>query len=244
MKYSMNEIIHGDCLKIMPQIEEDSFDLILTDPPYNVSQDTKISRSGGKFGEAKDVDLNFGEWDEENILPADYVDEFVRLLKDNGVLCLFYDKLYLGMIGIYLQEKFNYQVRHIGTYIKSNPCPQARKVKWQNGTEQCLIATANEGTGHHFNYELGQSPDYFEHSVNYNHLHPTQKPLDLVKWIVKYWSFKDDKVLDPFLGSGTTAIACDHLNRDWLGIEKEEEYVDIARERLEKEEVESLDDFQ
>ncbi len=226
-----NKILHGDCIGIMKDIPDKSVDLILTDPPYNVSSDTKIIRDGGKFKKAKTIDMNFGDWDWGSILPIDYIDEFVRILKSEGVLCLFYNMLFVGMIGYYLQEKHNFTVRCIGSWVKKNPAPQARKVKWQTGTEMFLVATKNSGTGHHFNYKLGQSPDYFTTSINYEHLHPNQKPDSLFAWIVKYWSFENDLVLDPFIGSGTTAIACLNTNRQFIGIELSEKYYKIAEKR-------------
>lgn len=228
----INTIYHNDCQKKMKEFPDNSIDLICTDPPYNISKNQKIVRNGGKFKQAKDINLNFGNWDFNKILPANYIDEFVRLLHKNGTLVLFYDKLYLGLVGVYLQDKYNFQVRHIGNWIKNNPAPQARKVKWMNGSESFLIATANKGAGHHFNYKLGQSPDYFRHSVNFEHLHPTQKPLKLINWIIKYWSFKNDLVLDPFLGSGTTAVSCKQLKRNFIGIEKNKKYYEIANKRL------------
>jgi DNA modification methylase len=224
-------LYHGDALEILPTLPSESIDLILTDPPYGVSNDTKIVRNGGKFGKAKDINLNFGDWDDSSVLWKALPD-MVRVLKPNGVMVVFYDRLWLGVLGLILQEDYDFKVRHIGCWIKSNPTPQARKVKWQVGTEMFLVATKNQGSGHHFNYELGQSPDYFKTSVSFEHLHPTQKPLDLIEWIMKYWSFEGDTVLDPFLGSGTTMLAGLHLGRNVIGIEKEKEYIEITKKRL------------
>jgi DNA modification methylase len=235
MKYPddfINKVICGDCLEIMKFIPDESVDLVVTDPPYNISYENEIIRDGGKFGIAKNINLNFGEWDKNKIFPKNYVDDFVRILKNNGVLIMFYDRLYLGLIGLYLQNKHNFKVRHIGNWIKSNPTPQARKVKWQIGSEMFIVATKNNGSGHHFNYGLGQSPDYFITSISFEHLHPTQKPEELIKWMINYWSFEEDIVLDPFLGSGTTAVACKQLKRNFIGIEINPEYCEIAKKRL------------
>jgi len=224
----------ADSLQLLPRLKDSSIDLILTDPPYNISYKNKITRNGGKYGKAKDISLDFGEWDHGKIVWEDYIDDFVRLLTDVGVLVMFYDRLYIGQIGIYLQDKYNMQVRHIGVAVKRNPAPQARKVKWQTGTEFFIVVTKNKKSGHHFNYSLGQSPDYYMYSVNYQHLHPTQKEEGLIRWIMQYWSFENDLVLDPFLGSGTTAVACEQLNRRWIGIEINPEYCEIAKKRLSK----------
>ena len=230
--FEENTIVVGDCLGIIKNLPNSCIDLIVTDPPYNVSQKgVNISR-GALFGQGGPIKLDFGDWDYSSIVPMDYLDEFIRLLTPVGVLVLFYDKLYLGMIGLYLEMKFGFQTRHIGSYVKTNPAPQARKVKWQNGVENFLVATKNKGIGHHFNYKLGQSPDYFIRSVNYERIHPTQKPEDLIEWIVSYWSFEGDLVFDSFIGSGTTAIAADRLGRKFFGCDINSSYVEMALNRL------------
>lgn len=229
---SLGVLYQGDALEVLKQLPDESIDLILTDPPYNVSKKDKIVRNGGKFGRAKDISLDFGEWDHGVVRWQDFIDDFVRVLKPNGVLVLFYDMLELGCIGKYLRDKHNFQVRHIGAWVKTNPAPQARKVRWQNGLEFFLIATKNRGSGHHYNWELGQSPDYFMHSVSFKHYHPTQKPEALIEWIIKYWSYEGDLVLDPFLGSGTTAVVAERLGRRWIGVEIDPRYCKIAKERI------------
>lgn len=222
----------GDCRNFFPTFEPGSFDAIITDPPYNVSEEGKeISRETGKF-QGSNIRLDFGEWDRNEIKWEDYIDFFPPLLKPCGVLVMFYDKLYLGTIGIYLQDRYGFQVRHIGSLIKRNPAPQVYKVKWQNGVECFLVATKNKGTGHHFNRNLGQSPDWFETSNNYEHEHPTQKPLPAMEWIVQYWTFEGDMVLDPFAGSGTTGVACIETGRNCVLIEKHAEYYRIAKRRM------------
>jgi len=225
-------LIHGDALKYMKTMDSESVDLILTDPPYNISKNVKITRNGGKFGKAKDIQLDFGEWDKNIISWRDYIDDFARILKPYGVLVMFYDKLEISCIAKYLQERLEFKVRNIGVWIKSNPAPQARRVKWQDGSEFFLIATKNKGTGHHYNYKLGQSPDWFKCSVSYKHYHPTQKPDALIEWIMKYWSYPGDVVFDPFLGSGTTMVVAKKLGRDCIGVEINEKYIDIIKRRV------------
>jgi site-specific DNA-methyltransferase (adenine-specific) len=232
----MNDIslICGDSLQILKMFSDEMFDCILTDPPYNISliSGGKITRNGGKFGSFSDIKLDFGEWDYNKVLWQDFIDDFARILKPCGVLICFYNCLEVGQIGLYLQNRYNFQVRHIGAWVKSNPVPQARKVKLSNGLELFLIATKNKGTGHHFNWQLGQSPDYFIHSVSYKHYHPTQKPLPLIEWLLNYWTFENDYILDPFCGSGTTGVACAKLNRKFIGIDIDYSYLKIAKMRL------------
>lgn len=230
MKYQLH---NDDCIEFMKYMQPGSVDLIATDPPYNVSKKgAKISRGKGMVFEGGDINLDFGEWDQGKISWENYIDLFVGILSANGVLVMFYDKLYLGQIGIYLQEKYEFQVRHLGAMVKRNPAPQARKVKWQNGLEQFLIATKNKGEGHHFNYKLGQSPDYFLTTNGYKHLHPTQKPIEIMDWLITYWSFENDMVFDPFMGSGTTGVSCVKNNRNFVGCEISKEFFEIAQKRI------------
>lgn len=221
----------GDALEFLRGLPDESVDLVLTDPPYNISHDTVITREGGKFGKAKPISMDFGEWDKGQVKWQHYVPEFARVLRRGGVLVMFYDRLYIGIIGLYLQNRYGFRVRHIGAAVKNNPTPQARKVKWMIGTELFLVAT--KGSGHHFNWQLGQSPDYYIHSVSFKpRYHPTQKHLGLIEWIMKYWSFEGDLVVDPFIGSGTTAVAAERLGRRWLGCDNNREYLDMAVKRL------------
>ena len=221
----------GDCLKIMQSFPERMIDLVLTDPPYNISKEVKIERKGGKFGTAKEINLDFGEWDKNQTRWIDFLPFLDSVLKPFGVIILFYDQLEIGDIGKYLREK-GYQIRHVGAWVKSNPSPQARKVQWQSGLELFLIASKNKGSGHHFNYHLGQSPNYFIHSVSFPHLHPTQKPVKMMEWFISFWSFENDLIFDPFLGSGTTAVVAESLNRRWVGIELNEKYCEITKKRI------------
>lgn len=228
------ELHLGDCIEYMNAMEKESVNAIITDPPYNVSKKgAKIVRGKGTAFEGGDISLDFGEWDMGIINWSDYIDLFAKILCNNGILVMFYDKLHLGNIGLYLQEKYDFQVRHIGAMVKTNPAPQARRVKWQNGLEQFIVVTKNKGEGHHFNYRMGQSPDYFMTNNGYEHMHPTQKPISVMNWIVQYWSFEGDTVFDPFMGSGTTGVSCIQFGRNFIGCEIDPSYYDIAKKRIE-----------
>jgi len=230
-------LYHGNSLEILHNIPNGIINLIVTDPPYNVSKtdgdivmyDSKKSPDG-----KRKIKRHFGEWDTGKIDWTDYIDLLVDKLQDNGVLVMFYERVKIGHIASYLEEKHNMKVRHIGAFVKTNPPPHMRKVGWQHGLELFLVVTKNHDSSHHFNYKLGQSPDYYIGSVSYKHYHPTQKPLEMIEWIVNYWSFEGDIVLDPFTGSGTTLLACEKLNRRWIGIELEQTYCDVTKQRIEE----------
>lgn len=229
-----NQIICGDCREVMREWPAESIDMILTDPPYNISNPTKIVRSGGKFGRARTISLDFGAWDHGVIRPKDWVPLAVEKLKPCGVFVSLYDKRYISHVCDLLEE-LGLTIRHVAGWHKQNPAPQARKVKWQNALELFVIATKNEGTGHHYNYHEGQHHDVITTPIcqgNERLDHPTQKPEALIEPIVRWWSFEGDLVLDPFLGTGTTAVVCKRLNRHWVGIEISEKYCEMARKRL------------
>jgi len=231
----INKIILGDALEILPKIPKSSVDLVLTDPPYNISRPIKIIRRRGKFGKAKEINLDFGDWDKNKIKPYDWIPLVYPILKPSGVLILFYDKKEISCIAKWLEAKFNMRVRHIGVWIKRNPPPQARKTQWQSATEFFLIAT--KGSGHHYNWKEGQHPDYIITALcqgKERYDHPTQKPEALAVDLIKWWSFEGDIVLDPFCGTGTFPAVAYKLNRKFIGIEKERKYYEIARKRLER----------
>lgn len=229
-------LLYGDALKLHSKIDDGSIDLILTDPPYNISSDIKITRNGGKFGKAKDINLNFGEWDRGIIKPDIWIPLYVPKLKDNGIFISFVGKREAELMMQTLEEHGMF-IRHLGAWVKTNPPPQARKVKWANGLEFFVIATKNKGTGHHYNYKEGHHPDYIISPIcmgkeRYNH--PTQKPERVAYDLIKWWSYPGDLVLDPFMGTGTFPYMAKKLGRHYIGIEQNRDYYNIAVKRLDK----------
>jgi len=232
-----SRLILGDALEVLPTLPKKSIDLVLTDPPYNISRNVKIVRNGGKFGKAKDIDLDFGEWDHGVVSPYDWIPLVYELLKPTGVLIFFYDKMEISCIAKWLERELGMKVRHIGVWRKLNPAPQARKVQWQSATEFFIIATKNHGSGHHYNWREGQHPDIIETPLCQGRErlgHPTQKPEKLIEPLIRWWSYERDAVLDPFMGVGTIPAVAKRFNRRYIGIEINEEYYNIAKERVEK----------
>ena len=240
-------LIQGDCLKILPKISDNSVDIIITDPPYMISKEAKISRSRnplkrGKF-KGKDISFMFGEWDifesEDKYWEFIYsaLNQFKRVLRKGGHLLMFFDKFKITPL-VKWCNKNNFIPRQPLYWVKTNPVPMARKVSFMNAHEFIFWAT-KETTSRKFSvfhYELGQHPDYFSCPIvpTNKHIkrHPTQKPVELIKWLLKYLSNENDTVLDPFLGSGTTMQACLELKRNCIGIEINPKYIQIAKKRL------------
>jgi len=229
-------------LEVLPQIPSNSVDLIFTDPPYGISKEVKITRGRNpmKFS-GKDIDLDFGEWDKFDS-EGDYwnftfswVDKCIRVLRKGGIFSTYFDRDKISILSYYLQSK-DFKLKGYYADLKSNPVPQARKVKWMNGWEEIGL-WKKKGGELTYNWELGQQKDYGMRPILQGEErtdHPTQKPLRVARLFVSYWSEEGDLVLDPFVGSGTTAVASKKLGRKFIGIESKKEYVKIARERLGK----------
>jgi len=237
----INQIITGDCLEVMKGIPDNSIDLVLTDPPYNIAADITViidTRIHGNKNRKILSNLANSEWDKMNKM--EYIEKmkifFIqckRVLKPSGILCCFTADRYLS----YFRDIINSLdmiYRQTCFWIKSNPPLQMRKVHFQNAVE--LFFFANKEKGHDsFRWENGQHHNTFYHPSVGGHektIHPTQKPIWLSKKLIEYFTNKNDLVLDPFLGSGTIAAACVELGRNFIGIEVNPEYVEIAKKRV------------
>jgi len=227
-------IYNSDCLNILKNLPEKSIDLVLTDPPYNISQKNKIFRNY-RNGKQADISFDYGEWDYGfDVLPV--LEETKRILKDFGQWIIFCSEQQIGMYRKWLGE--NGHFKQIIIWEKTNPLPQFRKCAYRQATEIIMWAYKNKPPKkeQHFNFlSQEEMKNIFKIPIcggNERTKHPTQKPLKLVIELLKRHSFENDLVLDPFLGSGTTAVACKMLGRRFIGIEINEEYYNIAINRI------------
>lgn len=209
-----NQVINDDSLEIMKQLSSNCVDLILTDPPYGIDIGNKDGRIGGeKRGVDAEVneysDLSDGvSWDADRI-DKEFFEEMLRISKNQIIFGGNYytDFLYPTSCWIVWDKQMSGNFADAELAWASFDQP-VKKFEWR----WCgMIRKGNE-----------------------EKYHPTQKPVGLFKKILKYFSDDGDLILDPFLGAGTTAVASKKMNREYIGIEKEEKYVDISRERLEK----------
>lgn len=241
-----NQILLGDCLDILKNLPDNSIDMVFTDPPYGISKEITITRGRNKMKfRGSDINLDFGQWDNFNSL-KDYwgftfawINECVRVLKPGRILSLWFDRDKINFVSYYLQKKFKFKFKGYFAMIKSNPVPQARKVKWSNGWEEIGL-WQKPGGSLVYNYQLGQHPDYMivpivgHTTVDGKRIHPTQKPVRVAELFVSYWTKEEEIVLDPFTGSGTIPVACILLNRNYIAIEKEKKYYNAAVKRIEE----------
>jgi len=239
-------LIQGDALKVLPKLPLESVDLVLTDPPYNISQESKkLSRknlSSKLHKRNSDIILDFGEWDrlteeEYKVFTEKWFKEIVKILKPKSWFLSFFSKERIGYFtdpinGLF--EKYDFKTRTIITWCKSNPTPSFRKVNFLSSTEFIVAGSKGKCKVKNFlqqkemkNYYITPNSSSWQETT-----HPTEKPVELIKWIIKICSNKNDTVLDPFLGSGTTMRACLELKRNCIGIEIEPKYIQIIKRRL------------
>jgi len=239
-------IYHGDCREVLPTLGP--VDLVLTDPPYNVSvrsgrENTTIGRVRRRriTGERPDgsesyreIRRSFGEWDYD-FDPSVFLAEVGRLLRGGGSFIAFTSEF---LISDYLKSGLDH--RCLIYWRKTNPAPNFRGL-YQRAVEMAIWQT--KGGKWTFN-DGGATPNWIElpivagwrcQNTEECREHPTQKPLALMGELIRRHSNECDTLLDPFMGSGTTLCAAKDLGRRAIGIEIKEKYCEIAAKRLAQE---------
>lgn len=236
-------IYHGDCMDILPELPK--VDLVLTDPPYNISNKND-NRDRSKYNSPimrreSPLCYDFGEWD--NMERDDFL-SFTRdwllkscdLIREGGTIISFFNKEDISFLGWEAKNK-NFRTRVIFTWCKSNPTPSFRKVNYLSSTEFIWIGSKGD-TPWTFNFKTQKEMlNYFitSNSSGYGETeHPTEKPITLLIHLLEIHSNDNHSILDPFMGSGTTLVAAKQLNRKAIGIEIEEKYCEIAVKRLQQ----------
>jgi DNA modification methylase len=216
------KLMQGDCLELMKTIPDKSVDLVLTDPPYNIARNNNFSTMGR-------AGIDFGEWDKGFDLFS-YIDQVSRVLNKDGSFVVFNAWHNLGAIADYAETQ-GFETKDMIRLEKSNPMPRNRDRRYITDYE-CAVWFVKKGAKWTFNRqdEKYQRPK-FVFGIE-SGLHPTQKNLGLMKELVKIHSNQGDTVIDPFMGSGTTGLACKNLGRKFIGIEQDANYFEIAKKRI------------
>jgi len=219
----LNRITQGDCLQLLPQVTPKSVGLLLTDPPYGISKKHglhTLNRTG----------IDFGGWDKD-FDQYTWIATALPALKPGANIVIFNDWKKLGHIADYMQD-IGLTPKKILTWEKTNPFPLNIQRSFVSSQEHALWAVV-PGAKWAFNKrpEVPYERGIFRHSVQKG-WHPTKKPLALFKELITILSNPNDLVLDPFSGSGTTALACQDMRRSFLCFEREAEYVEKSRDLL------------
>ena len=234
-------LIFGDCIEELLKIKSKSVDLILIDPPYLISRDSNFKNYAEdtsddlvkKYG---NLSIDFGEWDKEELDWDSLFSEYYRILKNGGTIIIFYDIWKSSEIKE-SAEKYKFKQPRVGSWVKNNPVPINSKINYlSNSTEYFFTFTKKSKPTFNSSYDNATYQYPICHGKE-RYEHPTQKPLELIKDLVRKHSNPGDVVLDSFAGTGTTAHACILLDRKFIMIEKEEKYFKIIEERINKVEV-------
>lgn len=227
------QIFNEDYKKTIRKLIKDEIqvDAIITDPPYNVSRNHQLGFSNmGRSG------MDFGEWD-YNFNQTKWIKLSSELLKPGGSIIIFNDWKNMGKIAEEL-EKNDIEVKDIIRWTKRNPMPRNVKRRYVNDCEYAIWGVKN---GAKWTFNKPEDVPYLRPEINTSvvsggkkRIHPTQKHLDLMKELIEIHTNENDVVFDPFLGSGTTAVACIELNRFIIGSEIDPKYYDAMMERLKK----------
>ena len=243
-----NKIINGNSLEELKKIPRETFDLIFADPPYNLQLKSELTRP-----DQSKVNAVNDKWDQfENFKKYDdftyqWLSECKRILKKDGAIWVIGSYHNIFRVGTAIQN-LGFWILNDVIWNKNNPMPNFRGTRFTNAHETLIWASKSEKSKYTFNYQsLKCLNDDLQMRSDWNlpicsgaerlkkngkKVHSTQKPESLLHRVLLASSNKDDMVLDPFLGSGTTATVAKKLGRNYFGIEKEKSYFKACEQRL------------
>lgn len=225
-----HQIAAADAFRWLPKVADGTVDLVLTDPPYAISRKTGFASVGKHSVERFAVSMEFGEWDTAEIDLAAFSQHALRVLKKGGTAIVFYDIWKLTPLAEAMTAAGFKQLRLIH-WEKSNPVPLNSKSNYLTNSREIAVLGVKVGKPtFHGEYDNG----VYKYPIpnGGKRYHPTQKPLPLIAELIKKHSNPGELVLDPFLGSGTTALAAKQTGRHFIGCEKSPAYAKIAAARL------------
>ncbi|SIO21547.1 site-specific DNA-methyltransferase [Vannielia litorea] len=245
----LNQILPGDCIAEMNKLPEASVDLIFADPPYNLQLKGNLHRPDNSQVDAVD-----DHWDQFDSFKAydTFTEEWLaaarRILKPDGAIWVIGSYHNIFRVGTKLQDA-GFWILNDVIWRKSNPMPNFRGMRLTNAHETMIWASKSEGGKYTFNYEAMKAlnddvqmrsdwvlPICNGHERLKNSrgekAHPTQKPEALLHRVLLATTNPGDVVLDPFFGTGTTGAVAKMLGRDFIGIEREAEYREVAQKRI------------
>jgi DNA modification methylase len=224
MKY--NKIYNGDCIELCEELDDNSIDCVITSPPY-FNSNKKYQRGSG-FHYSQDIG-------EPLFVIQDFFESIKDKLKDDGIICLNLGFSY-GETGVMrpfdvlerLRKKNGYFVNDILIWHKNNPIPLQNRLT--NAIEYIFILSKQP----QIKYQTKEyTHNVFKFPVDKgNGVHSAVFPLELPKICLEHFTKENDLILDPFMGSGTTALACLNMNRNYIGFEINQSYIDFAEKRI------------
>lgn len=227
------KIYNDDAYKKIKDFQKNGLivDHIITDPPYNISKDNNFST----MSSANRQGVDFGEWDKGFDLYS-WINQYSKILRPGGSFIIFVSYRYLSYVIDTIERDKKMVVKDVLKWIKSNPMPRNINRRYVQDTEFAIWAVKK---GEKWIFNKPSNVSYLRAEFHTSVVsgkertkHPTQKSLQLMEDIIKIHTNQNEVVLDPFMGSGTTGVASLKLNRDFIGIELDNEYYNIAKDRL------------
>ena len=237
MKNSI-KLFNTDCLNTMKELRDNTVDLIVTDPPYNLGNFMKERATNlrqmrpNSFYNAGWDDLCYQDWlNNMNV----FFEQASRIIRKGGSMIVFMSLIKTESV-IKLAQKHGFYYKTTGIWHKTNPMPRNMNLHFINSVEGWIYFTYETHTGT-FNNNSKVMHDFVESSLTPKNekkygSHPTQKPEKIIQHFVELLSEENETILDPFMGSGTTGVVSRRLNRNFIGIELNENYFDIALKRI------------
>ncbi|GLQ05700.1 site-specific DNA-methyltransferase [Sneathiella chinensis] len=250
-KLPLNSILQGDCIELMNSLPEKSVDMIFADPPYNMQLSGELRRPDDSHVDA--VDDHWDQFESFAVYDA-FTEEWLaaaqRVLKDDGTLWVIGSYHNIFRVGAKLQD-LGFWILNDVIWRKTNPMPNFRGTRFTNAHETLIWCSKDRNAkGMTFNYDalkvmnddIQMRSDWLlpicsggeRLKVDGEKAHTTQKPEALLYRILTAATNQGDVVLDPFFGSGTTGAVARKLGRNYIGLEREEKYIKVAKERIRK----------
>ncbi len=244
----LDQVIQGDCLEVLERLPESCIDLVFADPPYNLQLKQELWRPNLTKVDAVDDEWDrFDSFAEYDAFTRKWLSACRRILKDTGTLWVIGTYHNIHRVGAILQD-LDYWILNEVAWIKTNPMPNFRGVRFTNAHETLIWAQKKRGSHYTFNHQamkalnddLQMRSDWYlplctgkeRIKINGVKVHPTQKPEALLYRVIMSSTHPGDVVVDPFFGTGTSGAVAKKLRRHWIGIERDESYVKVAQERL------------
>jgi modification methylase len=249
MNLPIDTILPGDCTEILGQFPENSVDMIFADPPYNLQLRNELWHPNQtKVAAVDDAWDRFDSFEAYDRFTRLWLSARRRVLKETGTIWVIGSYHNIYRVGAVLQD-LGYWILNDVVWIKTNPMPNFRGVRFTNAHETLIWAQKQPAARYIFNHQamkalnqdLQMRSDWVlpicvgKERLRSNGVkaHATQKPEALLYRVILSSTREGDVVLDPFFGSGTTGVVTRLLGRHWVGIERDPEYIRIAKERLE-----------
>ena len=248
MNLPINTILRGDVIETLNSLPENSVDMIFADPPYNLQLEKDLWRPNlTKVSAVDDAWDQFSSFEQYDLFTEAWLKAARRVLKEDGTLWVIGSYHNIYRVGKILQD-LNFWILNDVVWVKTNPMPNFRGVRFANAHETLLWAQKKKGAKYTFNHfamkalndDKQMRSDWLipicngkeRIKIDGKKAHATQKPEALLYNVIESSTKPGDVVLDPFFGSGTTGAVAKKLHRNWIGIEREDAYIEVAQKRI------------